>query len=131
MPQIVVGVSRDRQEQTRGRIDEVEMIETDASKLSECDGKDREIDAGDAEAKRQKSNDGATGGRNRDCREKADPGTDAEPGEQPGRDVGAEPRVNRMTERELPGKAHHDIPGLSSVGEIQNDDEYGEQIVVD
>ena len=39
--------------------DKIEMIEADAGELGERDGQDREIDAGDAEAEREKADDRA------------------------------------------------------------------------
>jgi hypothetical protein len=35
-----------------------------------------------------------------------------------------------MAERELAREAHHDVPGLPHIGEIQNEDQDGQQIVV-
>src|SRR5215212_314168 len=35
-----------------------------------------------------------------------------------------------MAERQLPGKAHHDVPGLPGIGEVEDQDEDGEQIIV-
>src|SRR5438876_7041586 len=35
-----------------------------------------------------------------------------------------------MTEGELAGKPHHHVPGLAGIGEIQNDDQNGEQIII-
>ena len=45
------------------------------------------------------------------------------------RRIGAEANIERMAERQLPGKAHHDVPRLADIGEIQNETENGEQIV--
>jgi hypothetical protein len=36
-----------------------------------------------------------------------------------------------MAERKLSGEAHHDVPGLPGIGEIQNEHEDSEQIVID
>ena len=108
----------DRQEQAGGCVDEVQMIEADARELGERDGEDGEVNAGDAEAKRQKADDGAARRANRYGDEKSEPWPDAVAGEQHGRHIAAEPGIDRMAERQLPGKAHHDVPGLSGVSEI-------------
>ena len=106
------------------------MVEADAGELGERDGQDGEIDAGDAEAERQEADDRAAGHRDRDRGQQAEPGADAEMHvERRGR-VGAEPDIERVAERQLAGKAHHDVPGLADIGEIEDEDQDGEQIVV-
>src|SRR5690606_39219968 len=45
--------------------------------------------------------------------------------------VGAEPDIERVAERELPGKAHHDVPGLPDIGKVENEEEYAQQIATD
>ena len=45
------------------------------------------------------------------------------------RRVGAEPDIERVAERELAGEAHHDVPGLADVGEVEDQDQHGEQVV--
>ncbi len=54
------------------------MIEADAGEFGERDGEDGEIDAGHAEAKSQKADDRAGGGGDRERRDKAEPGRNAE-----------------------------------------------------
>ena len=44
--------------------------------------------------------------------------------------VGTETDVERMAERELPGETHHHVPGLADVGEVKNQDQNGDQVVV-
>ena len=61
--------------------------------------------------------------------EQAEPRPDAEMHVERRRRIGAEPDIERVAERQLPGKAHHDVPGLPGIGEIENEDEHGEQIV--
>ena len=51
--------------------------------------------------------------------------------EQRRRDIGAEPDIERVAERELAGEAHHDVPGLAEIGEIEDENEDGQQVVVD
>ena len=46
-------------------------------------------------------------------------------------DVGAEPDIERVAERELAGEAHHDVPGLPEIGEVEDEDQDGQQVVVD
>src|SRR5271169_2432572 len=131
MPQIVVRVLCDRQEQPRGSVDDVEMIKADAGEFSESDSEDREINAGDAEAKGKKADHCAAGRRNWDGSEKAQPGRKPEPGKQSRRNVSTEADIERVTERQLSGKAHHDVPGLAGKSEIENDDKNGDEIIVD
>ncbi len=50
-----MGILRDRQEQAGRAADPAEMIEADAGEFGEGDGQDGEIDAGDAEAEREKA----------------------------------------------------------------------------
>ena len=88
-----------------------------------------EIDAGDAEAKGQKADEGAGQSRDRHRHQEAEPRADAEMHVERRRRIGAEPDIERMAERQLPGKAHHDVPALTDIGEVQDQNEHGEQIV--
>src|ERR1051326_2699779 len=106
------------------------MIEADAGELTKCNGQDREVDAGHAEAEGEEADDHAACDRDQDRDRHADPRPDAEMHvERRGR-VGAKPDIERMAERQLAGKAHHHVPGDTGVGEIKNDDQHGEQIIV-
>src|SRR5580704_7381835 len=107
------------------------MIEADPRELGERNGEDGEVHAGNAEAESQKADNGAARRTNRYGDEKSEPWSDAIAGEQHGRDIAADPGIDRMAERELPGKAHHDVPGLPGIGGIEDDDEDGQQIVID
>src|SRR5258708_37681703 len=104
------------------------MSEADPRELGERNGEDGEVHAGDAEAECQKSDAGAARRANRYRGEKSEPWTDAVAGEQHRRDITAEPGIDGMAERELPGTAHHDVPGLPGIGRIENDDDDGQQI---
>ena len=53
------------------------------------------------------------GDRDQDRDRHAEPGADAEMHIERRRRVGAEPDIERMPERQLPGKAHEDVPGLA------------------
>ena len=57
LPQIVVRVLLDRQKQAARGVDIAPIVEADAGEFGKCDGQDREIDAGDAEAKGEKADD--------------------------------------------------------------------------
>src|SRR5438309_944777 len=35
-----------------------------------------------------------------------------------------------MPERQLPGEAHHQVPGLADIGEVENENEDGDQVAV-
>ena len=66
---------RDRQEQSRGGVDDGEMIEADARELGKGDGEDGEIDASHAEAEGEKADDRAAGRGNRRGGEETEPRT--------------------------------------------------------
>src|ERR1051326_5026699 len=55
---------------------------------------------------------------------------DAEVDPQRRRHIGAEPEVERVAERELPGKSHQQVPGLAGIGEIHHQDQHAELIAV-
>ena len=95
------------------------MVEADAREFGNRDGEDGEINPGDAEAKGEEADAcaGKRGDRGRD--RQAEPGADAEIDIERGRCIGAEPDIERVAERQLPGKAHHDVPGLPGIGEIK------------
>ena len=65
----------------------------------------------------------------RDREPDARPGTDAVMNEQPRRRVGAEADVERVPERELTGEAHHDVPGLADVREVEHQRRDREHVV--
>src|SRR5207245_799011 len=95
----------------------------DAGEFGERDGENREIDASYAEAKGEKSNERATGHCDHDRGSKPDPRRYSEMDIEGGGGIAAEPDIDRMTERELAGKAHHHVPGQAGIGEIKDDDE--------
>ena len=76
-PQIVMRILRHRQEQAGRRVDDVEMVEADAREFGKGDGQDREIDAGDAEAKGEKADDGAASRATGMAASKSEPRRDA------------------------------------------------------
>ncbi len=108
------------------------MIEADAGEFGKRDGEDREIDAADAEAKRRGNQLTAP-----PCKAASDRTLPAcrstarcrNAHRAPPARIGAEPDIERMAERQLPGKAHHDVPGLPDIGEVQNQDQDGQEIV--
>src|SRR5690606_13665630 len=56
---------------------------------------------------------------------------DAEMDIERGGGIGAESDIERMAERELPGKAHHDVPRLPDIGEGENEEEHAQQMAAD
>src|SRR5688572_17982378 len=128
VPQVVLGVVRHRQEQARGAAHPGEVVEADARELGEGDGEDGEVHAGDAEAEREEADHGAGERAGADRGDQADPGAQAEVHVQRGGRVGAQADVERVPERELPGEAHHDVPGLADVGEVEDQEADGEQV---
>src|SRR5262249_2828554 len=109
---------------------EIEMVERDAGELGGRDGEQREVDALDPEAEAEPTDHGARGHRDRNGAEPAEPGAEAEEDPQKRRRIGAEPDIECVTERELPGKAHHQVPGLTHIGEIEDQGEDREQVAV-
>ena len=77
LPQIVVRVLLDRQEQAARGVDIAPIVEADAGEFGEGDGEDGEIDAGDAEAKGEKADDRPARRGDGNGREQAEPGRDA------------------------------------------------------
>src|SRR5712691_106091 len=130
VPQVVAGVIRHREKEAGGTADPIEMIEADPGKFGERDGEDREIDAGDPEPERQEGDECAACGGESNCARKPDPGGDPEMHVKRRARIAAETDEYRMAERELAGKAEHDVPGLAGIGEIEDEDEDGEQVVV-
>src|SRR5262249_2003280 len=110
--------------------DPTPVIEADAGELGESDGEDGEIDAGDAEAEGKEADDRAAHRRDRDRRKNPDPGPDAEMDIERGGGIAAEPDIEGVAERQLAGKSHHHVPGLAGIGEVEDDDEHGEQVGV-
>src|SRR5690606_642994 len=90
-----------------------------------------EIDAADAEAEGEEADAEAEGHGYRDGDPDAGPGTDAEMHVKRGRRIAAEADIERMAEAELAREAHHHVPGLAGIGEVENDDENGEDVGVD
>src|SRR5262249_18206766 len=88
-PNVVARVVGHGKEKTTGAAEPTEMIEADAGKFGKSDGEDGEIDARDAEAKREKSDECAAGRRDGDRSRKADPGRYPEMHVKSSRGVGA------------------------------------------
>src|SRR6266568_1258568 len=68
--------------------------------------------------------------RDRDRGKDAEPRPDAEMDPQRRRHIGADAQIERVAERQLPGEAHQQIPGLADVGEIQHQDQHADEIAV-
>ncbi len=130
VPEIVAAVVGDRKKEAARPAEPAKMVEADARELGKGDGEDSEIDAAHAEAEGEKADDRAAQHRDRDRGAKTDPRPDAEMDVERGRGIAAEPDIDRVAERELAGKAHHHVPGLAGIGEVENDDQDRQQIVV-
>jgi hypothetical protein len=129
LPEIVARVLGDRQEQSARRPNPAEVVEADARKLREGDRQNRKVGSGHAKLERQKPDERPTRHRERNRDEETDPGRNAVMNEQCGGRVGAEPDIERVTERELPRKPHHHVPGLARIGVIENDNEDAHEII--
>src|SRR6185312_7445647 len=66
-----------------------------------------------------------------DAGEHADPGRHAPMAEQRSAGIGAEPDIERVAERELPGEAGDDVPGLAEIGGEQDHHQHGDDVAVD
>src|SRR5262249_2530614 len=67
---------------------------------------------------------------NEDRRKHAEPRSDAEIDPKQRRDVGTQPDIERVAERQLAGVAHHQVPGLADIGEIENQRQHRDQVAV-
>src|SRR3954447_26089052 len=78
VPDVALGIIRDRQKQAARSTDPGEMVETDAREFGECDGENGEIDPADAEPECEKADDCAAGRSHGDGCNEPDPWADAE-----------------------------------------------------
>src|SRR5579884_1480321 len=99
------------------------MIESDAGEFGDRDGEYCEVDAPHPETERKKADERTCEPCNRRRKQKAEPRRHAEIDEQGRGHIRAKPDIECMPERELPGKAHHDVPGLPDISKIENQDE--------
>jgi hypothetical protein len=120
VPPLRVG---DAQEQAAGRAGIVEVVEGDAGEFREGDGEQCEVDAANAEAEAKPADHGRERGGNCNRREHPEPRPDAKLYEEQRGHIAAEPDIERVAERQLPGEAHHQVPGLTHQGEIEHHDE--------
>src|SRR5690349_19366845 len=102
------------------------MVEPDPRNSGNRNRKNRKITPANAEPKREKSNRGTEGCGHRNNSDKSEPRRDAEASEQHRGDIAAETGIDRMTKRKLPGKAHHDIPGLTGKSKVEHNDQNGQ-----
>src|SRR5262245_52616727 len=105
------------------------MIEPDPRKLSERDGENSEIDTGNTETEGQEAYKGTGERRDRNCHKQPDPWADSKMNIERRRGIGAQPDIERVTERQLAGKAHHDVPGLAGIRKVQDQYQYGEDVI--
>src|SRR6185436_20735062 len=96
------------------------VIEGDAGEFAEGNRQNSEVDAADAEAKGEIADHGAGRRRGRHRHPQPDPWANAEMHVERSGGISAEADIERVSQRELAGKAHHDVPGLADVGEIEN-----------
>src|SRR5262249_36480419 len=90
----------------------------------------RKIDAGDAEAEAEPADHRAERRGDRGGGEDAEPRPDPELDPQQRAHIAAKPDVERMPERELAGKAHHQVPGLPDKGKVEHQDHNRDEIAV-
>ena len=130
IPPLAGGLAIDRQKQAAGGAGDLQMVEADPGEFGERDRQQREIDAFDREPPAEPADKQPGRGGDRDGDEHAEPRPDAEQRPQRGRRVGAEPEIERMAERQLPGKSHQQIPGMAQIGEIEHQDQNRQQIAI-
>src|SRR6266478_5591493 len=119
-----------RQEQPGGAARQLQVIKTDPRELGECDGEQREIDARDAESKAEPANHGAKRRHHCDRRKHAEPWTDPELEPHERRHIAADADIKRMAKRKLARIAHHQIPRLPHIGEVEDEREHGQHVAV-
>src|SRR6185503_13081019 len=119
---------RHLEEHAAGPPGPAEMIEADARELGEGDGEEREVHARDAETEREEADDEAERDAERDRGPQPGPRADAPMEEDPAGDVGADADVERVPERKLAREAHHDVPGLAGVGEVEDERRHRERV---
>src|SRR5262245_4369574 len=129
LPEIVTGVLRDREKQAGRRIGPSEMIEPDPCEFSERDGENGEVDAGNLKTEGQEADKGTRERREWNSHKQPDPGADSKMHKKRRRGIGAQPHIERMTERQLAGEAHHYVPGLAGIRKVQDQNQYGEHVV--
>src|SRR5215475_6128920 len=129
VPKIIARIIGDRQEQSARRSDPIEMIETDAGEFGARNGENGEIDPRHPKAEGEICNRRPARYRDGGRGNKADPRTDAEMHVERRRRVGAQSDEQRVAERKLPGQAEHDVPRLSDIGEVEDEDHHGEKVV--
>src|SRR3954453_1708609 len=106
------------------------MIKADARELRERNGEDGKINARGSETKCQKSDDRAARHRDRHGGDEPDPGGKAVVGVQRRCRIRAEPDIDRVAERKLAGESHHDVPCLTRVSEVEDQDQDGQKVIV-
>src|SRR5215831_554049 len=119
IPQVVMSVLCDRQEKTRCRPGPCQVLETDAGEFGDSNREDGKINTGNAKPEREKPDKCPGGGRYRYSYEQSEPGPYAKMHKERRRCVGTKAHIKRMPQRELSGKAHHDVPGLPNIGKIE------------
>ena len=107
------------------------MIEADARELGEGDRQQREVHAGDGEAEGEKADHQAERHAQRDGEPQPGPRSDTVVEEERPRRVRADADVERMPERELAREAHHHVPCLAGVGEVEDQRRDRERVVAD
>src|SRR5215813_5704118 len=106
------------------------MVEGDTRELGKGDGEQCKINARDAEAKAEPADHCTEDRGDRDRSEHTEPGADPEVEPEQRTDVAAEPDIERVPERELPGEAHHQVPSLADESEIEDQDQHRDEIAV-
>src|SRR5262249_3565302 len=105
-------------------------IEADPGELRECNREQREIDPRDAEPETEPADRSAERGADSDRSEHAEPRADSEFEPQQRSHIAAHADIERMAQRKLARIAHHQIPSLPHIGEVEDEREHGQHIAV-
>jgi hypothetical protein len=96
------------------------MIEGNPGEFGESNRQQGKVDAPDGEAEAKDADDGAGQRGEQHAEPQPRPWPDAEMDEQRRTGIGSKPDIKGVTEGELPGEAHHHVPGLADIGEPQH-----------
>src|SRR4029079_9097853 len=128
-PKVVVGVLRDRQEQSGRSVGPPKRVKSDPREFGKRNGENGEIDAGNPKPERKETDKRAGDCRDGDRHEQADPRAEAKMDVQRGRGIGAQSHIKCMAKRQLAGEAHHDVPGLARIRKVQDQNQHGEHVI--
>src|SRR5512134_1894016 len=119
--EIEVLALRDLDEQATRPAEPVDVVEADPRELGERDREQREVHTRDPETEREEADRRAERHAQRNREPDPGPGPDPVVEEEARRGIRADPHVQGVAERELPGEPHHHVPRLAGVREEEDE----------